>query len=108
MSVRKTYAPEIIDGAEIHRIVKDGEMFSKGSLFARVCLAKDEGVDWHTHIGEAEYYYILKGQGVFTDTDGSEHTVEAGDVCTIKPGQSHAIRNEHAETLEFIALILYG
>lgn len=108
MAVRKKYIPEIIDGAEINRIVSNNELFGKGSMFAHVRLEKDATVEWHIHTGEVEYYYILSGEGIYTDTDKTEHVVKKGDVCTINPNDGHAIRNEKDIVLEFIALIIYA
>lgn len=107
MAVRKTAEPKVIGGAEIHSIVSKEELYGQGGMFAHVCLAKGDIVDWHIHNGEVDYYYILKGTGIYTDADGKEYPVVAGDVCTIVPGDGHAIRNEQDEVLEFIALVLY-
>ncbi|MBE6947166.1 MAG: cupin domain-containing protein [Ruminococcaceae bacterium] len=107
MAVRKLREPKIIGGAEINAIVDKEELYGNGGMFAHVRLAKDEVVDWHIHEQEVDYYYILKGTGIYTDADGKVYTVKAGDVCTIVPGDGHAIRNECDEVLEFIALVLY-
>ena len=107
MAIRKLRNPKIIGGAEINAIVDKEELYGQGGMFAHVRLAKGEVVNWHIHNGEVDYYYILSGTGIYTDADGSENTVVAGDVCTIIPGDGHAIRNEAEETLEFIAVVLY-
>jgi len=107
MAVRKTYESRIIGGAEINAIIKDEEFFGKGRMFAHVRLGKGETVDWHIHTGEIEYYYIISGAGIFTNSNKTEQTVYAGDVCTMELGGGHAIRQTGDETLEFIALILY-
>lgn len=107
MGVRKTYESEIICGAEINAIIKDEEFFDKGGMFAHVRLVKNAVVDWHIHTGEIEYYYILSGTGIFTNSDGTEQTVTSGDVCTMQLNGGHAIRQIGEETLEFIALIIY-
>jgi quercetin dioxygenase-like cupin family protein len=108
MAVRKLFPPKVICGAEINAIVDKQELYGNGSMFAHVRLETGAVVDWHVHNGEVEYYYILKGVGVYTDEDGTEYTVSAGDVCTITPDHGHAIRNQEAETLEFIALVVYS
>ena len=108
MAVRKLRSPEIIEGAEINAIVDTQELYGKGDMFGHVRLVTGAVVEWHTHIDEVDYYYILKGTGIYTDVDGKEYAVRPGDVCTIAPGQGHAIRNEAEETLEFIALVLFS
>ena len=107
MAVRKTYSPNITVSAEINPIIKDDEFFSKGRMFAHVRLLKGQAVNWHIHTGEIEYYYIISGRGVFTNSDKTEQLVDVGDVCTMELGGGHAIKQIGDEILEFIALILY-
>jgi quercetin dioxygenase-like cupin family protein len=92
--------------AEIHMIVPKEELYNSASMYAKVVLQPGSSVGWHTHTGETEPYYILEGEGIFIDNDGSRTPVSAGDVCTIIPGQSHSIENvSDTETLSFMALI---
>lgn len=107
MSVRSTYAPKIIDGAEINSIINDEEFFGKGSMYAHVRLEKGESVKWHIHTNEIEYYYILSGTGVFTNSDKTEQKIRAGDVCTMQPNGGHAIAQMGDVSLEFMALTIY-
>lgn len=107
MGVRKTYNPGVVFGAEINPIIKDDEFFKKGRMFAHVRLLKGQSVDWHIHTGEIEYYYIISGTGVFTNSDKTEQMVGKGDVCTMTLGGGHAIKQTGENILEFIALILY-
>jgi mannose-6-phosphate isomerase-like protein (cupin superfamily) len=106
MAVRRTYAPQFLGDVEINPIIKDKEFFSKGRLFAHVRLLKGQSVDWHTHTGEIEYYYIISGRGIFTNSDKSVQMVATNDVCTMTLGGGHAIRQAGEEPLEFIALII--
>ena len=53
-----------------------------------------------------EPYYILKGNGIFVDNDGSRTEIHPGDVCVIEVGQSHAIENPGGEPLEIMALVI--
>ena len=107
MAVRKLKDPKVIGGAEINAIIDKEEFYGTGRMFAHVRLAQGQTVDWHVHEGEVEYYYILSGNGIYTDVDGKEYAVASGDVCTICVNQGHAIRNEQKDALEFIALIIY-
>ena len=69
-------------------------------------LKPNSSVGWHRHVGETEPYYILEGEGIFVDDDGSRTKVGPGDVCTILPGQCHAIENSSScKDLAFMALI---
>ena len=92
--------------ARVNHIVPAEELYGHGRMYAKVELLPGSSVGWHRHEGETEPYYILSGKGVFVDDDGSRTEVGEGDVCTILPGQCHAIVNSsETENLVFMALI---
>lgn len=92
--------------AVVHYIVPEEDLFGHGRMYAKVVLKPNASVGWHRHVGETEPYYILEGEGIFVDDDGSRTKVVPGDVCTIKPGQCHAIENaSEYKDLAFMALI---
>jgi quercetin dioxygenase-like cupin family protein len=74
-------------------------------LFSTLTLETGCSIGEHDHVNETEYYWILTGEGIVTEADG-EHVVRAGDLVVTGGGASHAIRNEHEETLTFLALII--
>ncbi len=90
----------------IHHIVPKEDLYGHANMYAKVVVDPKASIGWHQHVGETEPYYILEGKGIFVDNDGSRTEVGPGDVCTIIPGQSHAIENasEYAD-LVFMALI---
>lgn len=90
---------------QLFPILTAEEMMGHGPSFARVVIPPHCGIGWHQHVGNTEPYYILKGEGIFTDKDG-DHVVHAGDICTIPCGEYHAMRNESEEDMEMIGLIL--
>ena len=93
--------------AEMHRILLGAdEMYGKGRLFNHVVLHPGCGFGWHVHDGDSETYYILRGEGEYSD-NGALTTVGAGDVTFVGSGEGHSIRNTGEGDLEFIALILY-
>lgn len=83
------------------------EFYGKGRLFNHVTLEKDCEVGWHVHTGDGEFYYILSGEGEYSD-NGAVATVKAGDVCICNDGEGHSLINLSDAPLEFIALILYS
>ena len=92
---------------EMHKILNSPEeMFGKGRLFNHICIEPGAGVGWHIHHGDGEIYYILKGEGEYSD-NGMTVTVRAGDVTSVGDGEGHALINTGKETMEIIALILY-
>ena len=92
---------------EMRRILLGAdEMYGKGRLFNHVVLHPGCALGWHVHDDDSETYYILRGEGEYSD-NGTLTTVGAGDVTFVGPGEGHSIRNTGDGDLEFIALILY-
>ena len=86
-------------------LLEPEELYGHGTMYARVILPPGTSVGWHTHVGNTEPYYILKGQADFIDDDRSVTRVGPGDVCLILPGQSHSIENNSDADVELMALI---
>ena len=92
--------------ARVNHIVPAEELYGHGRMYAKVELLPGSSVGWHRHEGETEPYYILEGNGIFIDNDGSRNPVEPGDVCTILPGECHSMENtSDTDDLVFMALI---
>ena len=96
--------------AKVCNIVSKEELLGHGRLYARVVLPPKSSVGWHQHVRDTEPYYILKGEGDFTEGDKNGENrvttkVHAGDVCVIEVGQWHSIENNSDSDLEFMALI---
>lgn len=80
-------------------------LYGHGRMFAQVTIPVGCSIGDHPHTGETEFYYILKGEGVFND-NGTQVTVHAGDICATGYGEVHGIENQSDEVLELIALIV--
>ncbi len=91
----------------LYHVLEEDEMLGYGRLYARVVLPPGSSIGVHEHAKDTEPFYILKGTGLFTDTDGSVVRVNPGDVCLIGFGNSHGIENDGDEDLELMALILF-
>jgi quercetin dioxygenase-like cupin family protein len=91
--------------AYIYHIVNEEDLYGHGKMYAKIVLPPGSSVSWHQHVHETEPYYILSGEGLFTDNDKTVTKVHAGDICTILPGQCHSLENASDEDLVFIALI---
>ena len=87
-----------------HLTNKDG-MYGHGRMYAHVTIPPGCSLGDHPHVDETEFYYILKGEGVFND-NGTEKIVHAGDICATGYGEVHGIENKGAEDLEMMALIV--
>jgi mannose-6-phosphate isomerase-like protein (cupin superfamily) len=77
-----------------------------GRLFAKSVLTPGSSIGNHTHKGDFENYYILKGKALVND-NGEEHILEAGDSILTQNGFSHSIENVGDTDLEYIALIIF-
>ena len=80
-------------------------LYGHGRMFAQVTIPVGCSIGDHPHTGETEFYYILKGQGLFND-NGEKKAVAAGDICATGFGEVHGLENTGAEDLEMMALIV--
>ena len=88
----------ILNGAE--------EMYGKGRVFSVSTLKPGCEIGWHIHRGDGECFFILKGEGIYSD-NGNIVTMRPGDMCFVDDGEGHSMRNDGSEDLEMIALVLY-
>lgn len=86
-------------------ILNKEEIKGKVRLFAKIVLEPGCSIGTHEHVDEEEAYYILRGTGTVCD-DGTNRTVQAGDVVLTGNGASHSIENTGNEPLEFLAVIM--
>ncbi|GHV34929.1 mannose-1-phosphate guanylyltransferase [Synergistales bacterium] len=68
-------------------------------------LKPGDAIGFHKHEVNEDVYIIISGTGVFTNDDGSEHEVAAGDITIARLGQSHALKNTGGEELRIISVI---
>ena len=90
----------------IFHFLTEQEARGAGRLFAKFVIEPGNSIAAHTHEGDMEAYYILKGKGLLSD-NGNEVILEPGDCNVCPDGQAHSIKNVGEETLEYIAIILY-
>lgn len=81
------------------------EMYKGARLFNHVTLQPGCSLGFHHHEHETEFYYIIKGEGVFND-NGTEVVLKAGDLGATGYGEGHSIENRSDEPMEMIALIV--
>lgn len=87
-------------------ILNQDEMHGMGRFFGVTIIPPNCSTGVHTHKGDFETYYIIRGMAEITDND-EVYVLEAGDMTQCPAGSSHAIRNIGDEDLEYIAMILY-
>lgn len=81
------------------------ELFNHIRVFSKMTLEPNCGIGEHGHQNEAEVYYIIKGEAVYTDDD-KEYIVKEGDVTICESGHKHSITNKSSDTCEYIAVIV--
>lgn len=86
--------------------LNEQEARGTGRLFVKTVIEPGNSIGDHTHDGDMEAYYILKGKALVSD-NGTDVILEAGDCNVCPDGQSHSIKNVGEDTLEYIAIILY-
>ena len=101
--------PDIEMGAEngvgkltLDRLLTQNE---KIQMFSVATLEVGASVGYHQHVGNAESYYILEGEGEY-ESDGEISIVKEGYVTYTPNGHSHGIKNTGDCPLKFIALII--
>ena len=69
-------------------------------------LLNGSGLGFHAHETNEEVFFILEGQGVYTDNDGKEYTVGKGDFTICRQGEKHGLFNRTDTPLVFAAVII--
>ena len=87
-------------------LMDEKQFQGKGRLFAHNILKPGASLGLHTHTGDVETYYIIKGEGIIDD-NGDRQPVKTGDVIFTDNGEKHSLENTGEGDLEFIALVLY-
>ena len=91
----------------MYHFLNEKEANGAGRLFVKTVIQPGENsIGKHTHEGDMEVYYILKGKALIND-NGTEVVLEAGDANICFEGEYHSIENIGDDVLEYIAIILY-
>jgi mannose-6-phosphate isomerase-like protein (cupin superfamily) len=95
------------DTVRVINILEPEELFGTGRLFGISVIPPGGSIGRHTHEGDFETYYILKGSARVND-NGVFHDLGPGDMTQCKDGDFHSIENTGAVDLEYLAVILYS
>ena len=79
---------------------------SKISLAAVNTLPPGAGIGVHAHESNEEVYFIIDGDGVYTDSDGKDYPVAKGDFTLCRQGETHGLLNNGAHPLVYAAVIV--
>ncbi len=79
---------------------------NSGKFIRHVVIPPGSSLGKHTHTGEKELYYVLRGH--ITALDGEDAIeLSPGDVLLTGWGEAHALYNNSAENFEMISVILF-
>lgn len=94
---------------EMTHILERGsdEFGGKGRMFSKLVLPPGASIGMHEHIGDAETYFVLSGEGT-VDDNGVKSFLKPGDMMVTFNGEKHCIENTGDSDLVFIALILFA
>ncbi|MEA5010302.1 MAG: cupin domain-containing protein [Angelakisella sp.] len=95
------------DTTRVYNILEPEEMFGTGRLFGISIIPPGGSIGQHTHTGDFETYYILKGKALVND-NGVVAELGPGDMIQCKDGDYHSIENPGDIDLEYVAVILYS
>ncbi|GHU18256.1 cupin [Spirochaetia bacterium] len=90
----------------IVNILENAELYGKGRLFGVSIIPVGGSIGQHTHEGDFETYYILKGKARIND-NGAIAELGPGDMTQCLDGHFHSIENIGDVDLEYLAVILY-
>lgn len=90
---------------QFDKVINKNNVCGNVRMYAKVVLGIGAEVDFHTHTGESESFYILNGTAEYND-DGKITTLHAGDYTNTTSGHGHSIKNIGYDSLEFMALII--
>jgi mannose-6-phosphate isomerase-like protein (cupin superfamily) len=88
-------------------ILEKEELYGIGRLFAVSIIPPGGSIGQHTHEGDFETYYSLKGKAIVND-NGNVVELNPGDMTQCKDGCFHSIENPGDVDLEYLAVILYS
>lgn len=83
------------------------ELYGKGRVFSVATLEPGCELGYHVHKGDGEFYYVLSGEGEYSD-NGSMTVLREGDSAFCPDGEGHSIKNTGDKPLVFLALIIYA
>ena len=90
------------NGKLIMRAADDGKV-----KIMRNILQPGSSIGLHTHEGNCEVMFVLKGEITFT-CDGQKETAKAGEVHYCPEGHNHCAENLTNEDAEFFAVVAEG
>ena len=87
-----------------HRLEKE-LLHGKSRLCAELIIEPGCSIGQHPHTGEVEFFYVLEGELLSQNADGTEEPFTVGDVMATGGGESHGLRNASDKPAKMLAII---
>lgn len=108
------FTTEVIDGLKggkgqvmVVNFFEEEDFLGKGRLYGKSIIEPGNSIGYHSHHGDQEAYFILKGKALYND-NGEETILEPGDFAICRDGDYHSIEAIGEEALEYVMLVLYN
>lgn len=80
------------------------ELGGRADCFNVVTLQPGDSIGWHSHVTNAEVYYVLAGELTVND-DGTEALLKVGDAVFTADGGAHSAENRTDQEVQLLAVI---
>ena len=87
-----------------HRFERE-QMHGRSRLCAELLIAPGHSIGEHPHADDMEIFYMLEGELVSVNPDGSEEKFLPGDVMMTGGGERHSLRNDADVPARMLAVI---
>ena len=82
------------------------DMLDKARICAELTIEPGNLIGKHAHTGEAEFFYVLEGELVSINPDGSEESFKKGDMMFTGGGSFHSLRNDSQKPAKMLAIVV--
>ncbi len=106
--IQQVSALDDIGNFQLAHIFNEDDRPKNMNILAVLTIPVGETCGLHKHVGESDTYYIISGEGEYTDSDGHTEMVGAGDAACAYDGESHGIRNTGDIPLVMLAVIPFA
>ena len=79
----------------------------EGIIALQAAFSPGGSIGYHVHEQEAEFFYVLSGEGMMDD-NGTPAAIAAGDATVTRDGEGHGVVNTGSGPLELLAVIVTG
>ncbi len=106
--IQKISAADDIGNFTFSHIFEENDRPPNINLMGVLTIQPGEVCGFHRHHFESDTYYIVSGEGEYTDNHGVTSMVYPGDAACAYPGEGHALRNAGSTDLVVVAVIPFA